>query len=112
MLHILKIDDAQRSGRIVGDVNVMSVYVGAVHAAGDGGGVFGENLEMRRIGGIEEDDAVLAVGRALAGEDANLFVRRGADVVDDAGVDLERVEQLGIGGIGNVVNEHFVGNGG
>src|SRR5690348_7339201 len=41
MFHVLKIDDAQRAGRIVGNVGVMSVNVGAVDAAGDGRSVFG-----------------------------------------------------------------------
>ncbi len=112
MFQILKIDDAQRSCSVVGDVDVVAINVGAVHAAGDGRRVFGKNFQMRRIGGVEENDSVLAVRSALAGEYSDFFVRRGADVVDDAGVHFEGVEQFGIRGIGDVVDENFIRDGG
>src|SRR5271163_2690028 len=110
MLHILKINNAHRSGGIVGEVNVVAINVGAVHATRDRGRVFGKNFQMRSVGGVEENDSVLAVGRAFASEHADFFVRRGADVVNDAGIDLESVEQLGVRGISDVVDENFVGD--
>ncbi len=47
MFHILKIDDAQRARGIVGKVNVVTIDVGAVHAAADRRRVFGKNFQMR-----------------------------------------------------------------
>ena len=110
MLRVLKINDAQRARRIVGKIHVMTVDVSAVHPAADRRRVLGEHLQMRGVRSVEEDDAVLAVGRSLAREDTNLLVRRGADVVDEPCIDLQRIEQFGICRIGDVIDEEFVSN--
>src|SRR5271167_2190865 len=111
MFHILKINHAHRARGIVGEIHVVTIDVGAVHAAADRRGVFGKNFQMRRVGGVEENDSVFAVGRSFAGEYSDFFVRSGADVVNQAGVYFESVEKLGIGGIGDVVDENFIRDG-
>ena len=108
MLRVLEVDDAQRSGGIVGEIDVVAIDVSAVHAAAHGRGVFGKHLEMRGVGGIEEHDTVFAVRSPFAGEDADFLVGRGADVVDEARIDFERVEQFGTRRIGYVVHEQLV----
>src|SRR5438132_9194265 len=66
ILNVSKIYDAHRSGSIIRQVDVMAVHEGAVHAARDCRGVFGDWLGMRRIGVVIEGDAVLAIRSALA----------------------------------------------
>src|SRR5579864_2297112 len=88
MLRVLEIDDTHRAGRIIGEIDIMTIDIGAVHAAANRGRVLREHLQMRGIGSVEEDDAVLAIGRSLPREDAYLLVRRGADVVNKPCVDL------------------------
>src|SRR5580704_18292566 len=110
MFGVLKINDAQRAGGVVSQIYVVPVDVRAVHAAADGGRVFGENFQMGSVGGVKENNSILAVGRAFASEDSDAFVGRGADVIDQARIYFEGVEELGICGIGNVVDKKLVGN--
>src|SRR5580704_6713268 len=67
IFHVGEIDNAQRAGGIVGEIDVMSVDVGAMHAAGYRGGVLGNDFGMHRIGRVQKDDAVFAAGGAFAG---------------------------------------------
>ena len=72
IFHVGKIDHAHRSGRVVGQVNVVAVDKGAVHAAGNRRGVFRNQFRMRRVGSVIERNAVLAIRCAFARDDQNL----------------------------------------
>ena len=91
IFHVRKIDHAHRAGGIVSQVNVMFVDKRAMHAPGDGCGVFRNQFRMRRIGRVVERDAVLAVRRALARDNQNLAVGSRADVIHQTGVDFHGV---------------------
>jgi len=82
IFHIGEIDDAHGASSVVGEIDVMRIDVRTVHAAGDGGGVFGENFGMEGIGGVQEDDAVFAIGCALASDDTDFAIGSDADVID------------------------------
>ena len=63
------------------------------------------------IAGVEDDDAVLAVGGALTGEDAVLAVLGGHHVVHDARVGHHRIDDLRRGRVGDVDGVDPVGDG-
>ncbi len=65
---------------------------------------------MRRVRRVEKHDAVLSVGRAFAGDDAYLPIGSCAHVSYDSRIDLERVGQLRIRRICDVVNEQLIGD--
>jgi hypothetical protein len=79
-----------RTGRVIGQVDVraepvLGVDVGGVHAARDALGEIGDDLRMERVVERADDDAILAVGRVLAGEDEHLALLVRHDVVDVPG---------------------------
>src|SRR5262249_41859811 len=110
--HVTEVDDAKRACGVVGEIDVMRVDVGTVHAAGDGGGVFRDDGRLHRIGSVKEDDAVFSIGSAFAADDTDFAVGSDADVVDEAGIDFERFSRLGMRGIADIVDENFVVDGG
>src|SRR5580692_6641904 len=87
IFHVGEIDNAKRAGGIVGEIHVVSVDVGAVHAAGYRGAVFGNNFGMHRVGRVQKNDTVFAAGSTFAGDDADFAVGGNADIVDQAGID-------------------------
>ena len=105
MFRVLKVDNSERASRIVGEVYVVPIHVSAVYAAADRRRVFGKNFQMAGIGSVQKNDPVFSIGSSLAGEHANFFVGRGADVVNQAGIDFQSVQQFGVGGIGDIVDE-------
>src|SRR2546422_4714985 len=78
---VADVDDPHGAGRVVGQVDVALVDVGAVDATRDRLGELGDGLRMRRIFEGENHDAVLAGGCALARHDAVLAVLGGHHVV-------------------------------
>ena len=112
VVRIADVDHPQRSRGVVRDVGVALVDVGAVHAAAHGLRVLGDRLGVAGVGGIEDDDTVLAVRGALAGEHAVLAVLRRHHVVDDARIGEHRVGDLRMRGVADVDRVHAVGDGG
>src|SRR3984893_18048020 len=112
IFYVGEIDDPHGAGCIVGEVDVMGIDVGTMDAAGDRGGVFGNNLWMHGVAGVEKNNSILAIGGAFAGNHADFPVGGDADIVDQAGVDLERIGGLRVGGIGNVEDVEFLADGG
>ena len=108
---VAEIDHPHHPGAVVGQVDVVSVDEGAVDPRGHRRGVLGEHLRSERIGQIEEDDPVLPVRGALAGDHPDLAIRGGRDVVDQPGVDHDRIDPLWRGRIGDVVGVDPPGTG-
>ena len=73
-----------------------------VHAGRHALGELGDDLRVQRVIERADDDAVLAVGRALAREHQELAFLVGHDVVDHAGVRLHRVDDDRLRGIADV----------
>src|SRR5436853_7184424 len=65
---------------------------------------------MCRIRSVIESDSVLAIRGALARDDQNLAVGRGAYVVDDSRIDFHRVGQLWMSRIGYVIDQKSIGD--
>ena len=70
-----------------------------MHAAGDAIGEVRDLLRVQRIARVGDDDAVLAVGGALAREHHVTPVGRRLHVVHEARVDDDRVDDLRIAGL-------------
>ena len=102
MVRIADVDHPHRARRVVGQVHVAAIHVGAVHAAGDRLGELGDRLGMRGVLEGEDHDAVLAGRGTLTGHDAELAVFGGHHVVDDARVDDHRVRDRRAGRVRNV----------
>ena len=100
---VRKINHAQRTGGVVGNVRIVSVDKRAVHAARHRLGVFRNYFQVRRVRSVKEHDSILAVRGSLTREHSHLLVRRGADVVVKPRIRLQTVERLGMCRIGNVV---------
>ena len=88
----------------------MTVDKGAMDAAGDSLGVFGKNFGMGRISQIEKNNTVFAVGCAFARKDADFSVRSGAEVIDHARIEWERIHFNRLRRIRNVVNPQAAGD--
>src|SRR6202790_2288899 len=112
IFHVCEIDHAQGAGGVVGEIHIVRVDVGAVDAAGNSGRVFREDLGMERVGGVQKNDAVLAAGRAFAGDDADLAIGCDADVVDKPRIYFERIGALRMRGIGDIENVDLVADAG
>ena len=111
MLHICEINYPHGTRGVVSQVNVVTVDERAVNTARNRLGVFRNWLGMRGIRGVEKGDAVPAVGRAFARDDQNPPVSRGADVIDQSRIDLDRVGLFRMGRIRDVVNQQIVRDG-
>ena len=96
-------DDVLRAARDREQVVVRREHV--VHAAGQLLVERRRDLRVRRIRQVENHDAVDAVRRALAREHAVAAVGRDRDVVDRAGVDLDRVGLHDVVQVGDVEDD-------
>src|SRR6185503_2958346 len=66
VLHVLEIDHAHRTRRIVCQVNVMTVDERTVNPTADSGRVFRDELRVRGIRRVVKRDPVLSIRRLLA----------------------------------------------
>ena len=85
-VHVLEVDDPQRAGGVVGEIDVVTVDERAMYTSTHRFGVLGEDLGMSGIRGIQEHDPVLAARGAFTREHADLAVRGHAHVVDQTSV--------------------------
>ncbi len=107
LVRIVDVDDVHRAGAVVreeheGAVLLLLIDERRVHTGGDALGELGDDLRVDRVFSGRDDDAVLAIGGALAGEDDDLAVGRAHDVVDATGVGDDRVGDRRVGGITDV----------
>ncbi len=102
------VDDVDVAGSVVDGVDQVALDPYVVHAPRYGALVLGDDRGVRRFGKVEDHDPVAAVGRALAGQDADAVVRVDLDVVDAPGVELDGIGEDGCRGIGHVPGLHPV----
>ena len=113
MIRIADVDHVHRAGAVVGEVDVgavlgLAIDERAVDARRHAVGELGDHLGMGRVLGVRDHDAVLPVGRAFAGEDDGLAVRRRHHVVDAARVGDDRIGHHRLGRIADVDGEEHV----
>ena len=112
VVRVAEIDHPHRPRRVIREVHVPLVHVGAVHTARDRFRELGDRLGVGGVLEREDHDAVLAGRRPLAGQHAVLAVLGGHDIVHDAGVHDHRVGDRGLRRIGDVDGVHAVADGG
>ena len=99
---VFDVDDVPAPAVIHG-VDMVLVDEHVVHTSGEAVIERGEDLDIMWVGDVEKDEAVAAIRRAFTADDAGAAVRGDFDIVDRTRVDLNRVDELHVGGVGDVI---------
>ena len=113
MQRIVDVDYVHHTSRVVGEIHVraelrLRVGEGRVHAPRHTLGKLAHRLRVQRVARIGDDNAVLAIGRALAREHHVVAVRGGHHVVHQARVGLDGVDDDWLTRIRDVDRVHAI----